>query len=96
MWGIHTSRTARAADWVRMLTSLTLPAPPASIVEDRFTVSGVVGVIPSTGQYLIQGSWNFDDAFAGGLGPLDVASLEWDPACLTIGNTAWTVRDYTG
>jgi len=34
VWGIRASTTTQAADWVAFLTSLKLPAPPASIVTD--------------------------------------------------------------
>lgn len=34
VWGIHASHTARAADWVDLLTSLRLPGPPKSVVSD--------------------------------------------------------------
>lgn len=34
IWGIHATPTAQAHDWVRFLTSLDLPGPPASVVAD--------------------------------------------------------------
>ena len=34
MWGIYASPAARAGDWVHLLTSLNLPAPPATVVSD--------------------------------------------------------------
>jgi hypothetical protein len=34
IWGIHATPTAQAPDWVRFLTSLNLPGPPASVVLD--------------------------------------------------------------
>jgi len=43
VWGIHASTTAQAADWVELLTSLNLPAPPASIVtDDNLAVAAAV------------------------------------------------------
>ena len=43
VWGIRASRTAQAADWVGLLTSLSLPAPPASIVtDDNLAVAAAV------------------------------------------------------
>ncbi len=34
IWGIRASPTSQAHDWVRFLTDLDLPAPPASVVAD--------------------------------------------------------------
>lgn len=34
LWGIHASATARAEDWTTLLTNLSVPAAPASVVTD--------------------------------------------------------------
>jgi hypothetical protein len=34
IWGIHAEPTAQGHDWIRFLSSLDLPGPPASIVAD--------------------------------------------------------------
>lgn len=34
VWGIHASATAQADDWLALLRSLNLPAPPTSVVTD--------------------------------------------------------------
>ena len=34
VWGIHASATAQAGDWIALLRSLNLPAPPTSVVTD--------------------------------------------------------------
>jgi hypothetical protein len=43
VWGIQASPTARADDWVRLLASLNLPAPPTTVVsDDNLAVSTAV------------------------------------------------------
>ncbi len=43
VWGIHASTTAQAGDWVTLLKSLNLPAPPTSVVtDDNLAVAAAV------------------------------------------------------
>ena len=43
VWGIHASATAQAHDWVTLLTSLNLPAPPTTVVcDDNLAVTAAV------------------------------------------------------
>jgi hypothetical protein len=59
-----------------------------------FSVTGAIGYITSTGEYLVQGQWNFRDDFVNGSDPDDIALLSVRSNCYKIRGTYWTIYDY--
>jgi hypothetical protein len=68
---------------------------PNTVSPTRLSVSGSTALL-RTGEYLVQGNWNWDDSFIGMQAPADLASLEYSSHCWKGTRAYWNMHDYVG
>ena len=90
-------RAATPAEADRLLRQRSSGRSLAALPSDTFTVSGSIGYITRTGEYVVQGNWNFKNSFVGGdPTPTDMAGLSVRSNCYNVRGTYWSIYDYAG
>ena len=59
------------------------------------SVSGSTALL-RTGEYRVQGDWNFSDKFVGMAAPTDIAALEYSSKCWRGARAYFSIADYQG
>jgi hypothetical protein len=90
-----TATTAQAAYDRDALNRTAAAVIPNTVSTSRIILSGATALL-STGEYLVQGAWNWDDAFVGMTAPADLVSLEFSSRCWKGARAYWNMYDYQG
>jgi hypothetical protein len=75
----------------RYRASMHASAPNPNVLS----VSGSTALL-RTGEYLVQGDWNFSDKFVGMAAPTDIAALEYSSKCWRGARAYFSIADYQG
>jgi hypothetical protein len=99
--GVSATQAQAAYDQARRASAFVATGQRESadlgeVPADAFSINAAAGIIQRTGEYVVQGSWNFRDTFYTGQDPDDAAKLSAMGTCWLIRGTYWSIYDRNG